>query len=108
MIFDATYRFDRLSVKFSCTLEDYDTDPVYDAEIYLNERPVFKDGALIRTDAVPFVVWANTPPRWSQRLLKVLMPKIVNMLRGNGPDDLRSWMDEQVLEQIEKERAALN
>lgn len=111
MIFDATNSPRLGYVYFRCALEDYDTDPVYEAFIMIEEEEegstINKDGEVTSVQIV-ITTWDRSlsqVPRWAKRLLSVLMPKIEEMLLTGKPQELRRWMDERVLEQIEKERA---
>lgn len=108
MIFDATNSPRLGYVYFRCALEDYDTDPVYEAFIMIEETTVLEVDCEPVPSRITVITWDRSlsqVPRWAKRLLSVLMPKIEEMLLTGKPQELRRWMDDQLLERIEKERA---
>lgn len=106
MIFDATNSPRLGYVYFRCALEDYDTEPVYEAFIMIEEGSTTNKDGEVTSVQIVITTWDRSLakiPRWATRLLSVLMPKIEEMLLTGKPQELRRWMDERVLEQIEKE-----
>ena len=106
MIFDATYSVVSGHVFFKCALEDYDTEPVYEADVTMEETTVLEVDCEPVPSRITVITWSQPlaqVPRWATRLLSILMPKIEEMLLTGKPQELRRWMDDQLLEQIEKE-----
>ena len=106
MIFDAEL-IDHV-VSFKCALEDYDEGPTF----YKNFALDYMSGKDEGDDRIPVLKsgpWycengAPTPP-WALRLAKVLEPRIEAMLLTGRPQDLRRWIDDELLEELEKEKA---
>ena len=89
--------------RFTCALEDYDTGPIY-TKAFVIDLPTSK------LSSGPWQVRGTRElegvPQWALRLAKVLEPRIRNMLLVGTPQDLRRWIDDELLYQLEQENAA--
>lgn len=116
MIFDALLKSAN-NVELKCALEDYKTEPWWSCTYSI----VYLDSPREGEDRIPTlmatswcchtevgVVFASllkkhkTPP-WALRLAKVLEPRIQAMLLTGQPTDLRRWIDDGLLEELEEE-----
>ena len=104
MIFDVQLHSTDLA-EFTCALEDYDEDYIYEKYFtLLEDNSVYGGGWTCRG----VVVDDETIPPWALRLAKVLEPRIQAMLLTGQPRDLRRWIDDEELDAIETELANRN
>ena len=104
MIFDAHLKTE--GVLFRCAKEDYETEPWYSCRLVLLViPPEDEDGVTdISVDNLGWVVHGEGEvPAWAKRLLYVLEPRIKGMLLTGQPTDLRRWIDDGLLEELEEE-----
>ena len=98
MIFDAILLNDR--VKLSCALEDYNTEPVYWTDFWLEWVPKdeSEDAPLIgklESSGWHIKDLSAKPPSWVQQLGRALENRIVDMLVARTPQNLRRWIAEE-------------
>lgn len=106
MIFDAHLKTE--GVLFRCAKEDYETEPWYSCRLVparaahhaIRGRRLPVD---ISVDNLGWVVHGDGEvPAWAKRLLYVLEPRIKGMLLTGQPTDLRRWIDDGLLEELEE------
>ena len=97
MIFDVTLKSHVAT--FICALEDYEESYTYRRHFSMHEGDLKRSKWELAKRRVTF-----TPnvPSWAQRLAKVLEPRIKGMLLTGQPTDLRRWIDDGLLEELEK------
>ena len=100
MIFDVRLK-DGIAT-FTCALEDYDEGPTYTKYFSMFDGKL--DGGVWSCPDARRLGQLKVPP-WALRLAKVLEPRIEAMLVTGVPADLRRWIDDQLLEELEKEKA---
>ena len=103
MIFDAHLKTE--GVLFRCAKEDYETESWYSCRLVLLViPPEDEDGVTdISVDNLGWVVHGEGEvPAWAKHLLYVLEPRIKGMLLTGTPTDLRRWIDDGLLEELEK------
>lgn len=104
MIFDAHLKPE--GVLFRCAKEDYETEPWYSCRLVLLITPSEEEDCPvdISVDNLGWVVHGDGEvPAWAKRLLYVLEPRIRGMLLTGQPTDLRRWIDDGLLEELEEE-----
>lgn len=103
MIFDAHLKTE--GVLFRCAKEDYETEPWYSCRLVLWIEPFEEDCPVdISVDNLGWVVHGEGEvPAWAKRLLYALEPRIKGMLLTGQPTDLRRWIDDGLLEELEEE-----
>lgn len=111
MIFDALLKSAN-SVELKVALEDYKTEPWFSCTysiVYLNSKKEGEDkipaliGTGFRRHGNGIAYKAKDIPPWVKRLAKVLEPRIKGMLLTRQPTDLRRWIDDGLLEELEEE-----
>lgn len=102
MIFDVRHDPRDGVATFTCALEDYDTGPTYTKD-FMIDLPTGKltsgPWRVITTRELGGV------PQWALRLAKVLELRIHVMLLTGSPRDLRRWIDDELVYQLEQEQA---